>query len=844
MQNPGTSLLDSELKSGKVGLDSNGLPRPISGGFASVYKVDCATKTWAVRCFIKEFSDQQLRYEAISKQLAVTNFEFTTRFVFIHSGILVRGTWYPILKMEWVKGESLEKFVLANLSSPSKLVGLGQQIVDVARSLNKVGMAHGDLQHGNILIADGNVKLIDYDGMYVPELKGKGTHEAGHPNYQLLRDDTDFGPGLDNFSVWVIYLSLLALSVRPVLWTRFNGGDDCLLFRKSDFENPSQSLLLAELKRLPELSQLMLSFESLLALNPLDVPLIDPASPTVNLTKRADLNWLPSTPAKGAGIAFSIEVIWEKIGRISPPTQAYTRPVVKPPSGTAPWPMGLPTAYPLMPVAPENLLNPSWPGQIGLKPIPPRPTPPHILLSPPTWDGSKGLGPKPQKPTVPTVLSSPPKPPPIILPSTKIKRKTVLVGAGQKLLESLAVIDCCLLILLMITTGVFFTTSARNAFHVMLCVDGASLGLLTLAGTAWAMLEWQRRAEENRINAEYLAEVEQLREDAREKRKKWEGDLAKKQAVAKWQHEEKVRAWEAKVSQFEAENRKQEKVWQAESALKLEEARKVYEQNLRNWQILNDNYQAEENRQRVEWEHQLAETLSHKQQSYEGELARWHRTVASIDGEKARREKAELDARRELNNVEQKYKTDSSWYAARFKAKKDELVLLSDEYRRIVVQRETEVRQKQTRAREAQLRSHLAQHEIQDAAIPDIGAGRKRVLIAHGVKTASDVNSRRKIPGFGPALTSNLVEWRRNVEASFVFRTAIAITPAEMQELEARHEQRRQPLQQQLIVGEEEMLAISRDAAKHLAALFGQITSCVMRLLQAEADLAAVPGGI
>jgi hypothetical protein len=92
MQNPRTALGDSELQQGKAEEDSLGLPRPISGGFATVYKVVCANRTWAVRCFLKEFADQQLRYAAISAQLAKSRFSFATGFQYVEQGIRVRGS--------------------------------------------------------------------------------------------------------------------------------------------------------------------------------------------------------------------------------------------------------------------------------------------------------------------------------------------------------------------------------------------------------------------------------------------------------------------------------------------------------------------------------------------------------------------------------------------------------------------------------------------------------------------------------------------------------------------------------------------------------------------------------
>src|SRR5947207_7795110 len=70
-------------------------------------------------------------------------------------------------------------------------------------------------------------------------------------------------PYLDNFSGWVIYVSLVALSIYPNLWQTFRGGDDCLLFRKRDFEDPDHSGLLKALERCqsPELRDLVEFFK-------------------------------------------------------------------------------------------------------------------------------------------------------------------------------------------------------------------------------------------------------------------------------------------------------------------------------------------------------------------------------------------------------------------------------------------------------------------------------------------------------------------------------------------------------------------------------------------------------
>jgi hypothetical protein len=73
VQNPRLAFGDPELQAGRPELDRLGLPRPRSGSFATVYKIECAAKNWAVRCFLRNVPDQQQRYAAIFNYLDHTS---------------------------------------------------------------------------------------------------------------------------------------------------------------------------------------------------------------------------------------------------------------------------------------------------------------------------------------------------------------------------------------------------------------------------------------------------------------------------------------------------------------------------------------------------------------------------------------------------------------------------------------------------------------------------------------------------------------------------------------------------------------------------------------------------
>lgn len=242
VQNPRSCFSNFELQNSQPQTDKLGLPRPFSGSFAVVFPMKQGNNKWAVRCFSTYHEDQELRYEKISQYLKNNPLPYMVGFEFLKQGIKVKGKWYPILKMEWAAGETLVKYLEKSLNNPNEVRALAEKFLQLVCDLKKHKIAHGDLQHGNILVVNNGFKLVDYDGMYVPGLDGMLSNELGHRNYQHpARCSTDFGPYLDNFSEWLIYISLLALSIDPGLWQRLDAGDEHLLFRRQEIEDPDSS---------------------------------------------------------------------------------------------------------------------------------------------------------------------------------------------------------------------------------------------------------------------------------------------------------------------------------------------------------------------------------------------------------------------------------------------------------------------------------------------------------------------------------------------------------------------------------------------------------------------------
>jgi hypothetical protein len=295
VQNPSHNFSDAILRRSSVETNVLGLPKARTGAFASVYKVDAGDSSFAVRCFLRNVQDQSDRYRLLSDHLAANPLPCTVLFDYIEQGIKVGGRWLPIQKMEWVNGVSLERFVYEHLFDADCLKQLCQAFIDMCESLRHSGIAHGDLQHGNIFVEElepgsartGSsirLRLVDYDNMFVPAMIGMASNELGHRNYQHPeRSRQHFNAALDNFSAWNIYASLSALVVQPALYMRLFGGDDCLLFKQTDFLNPHESAAFAAFERSHELQLVRMSrfVRSLLPLDPCGVPPLQQTFPEV-----------------------------------------------------------------------------------------------------------------------------------------------------------------------------------------------------------------------------------------------------------------------------------------------------------------------------------------------------------------------------------------------------------------------------------------------------------------------------------------------------------------------------------------------------------------------------------
>ena len=238
-------------------LDDHGEPYRSSGAFAVVFKMqDKSTgKYYALKCFTEEQQGRADAYRQIADELDMVDSPYITSVKYMEKELFVDSQCeedeFPVLLMDWVEGETMEAYIAANYHNQSAMSLLCYRFGKMAAWLRSQSFAHGDVKPDNIIVRpDGSLTLVDYDGMFVPSMKGSqsptiGTRDFCHP----LRTVDDFDETIDDFSLASIALSLKAISMKSTLLDIY-GASDRLLFSENDYRNPSNSKVISALQEL------------------------------------------------------------------------------------------------------------------------------------------------------------------------------------------------------------------------------------------------------------------------------------------------------------------------------------------------------------------------------------------------------------------------------------------------------------------------------------------------------------------------------------------------------------------------------------------------------------------
>ena len=238
-------------------LDKYGEPYRSSGAFAVVFKMknEQTGKCYALKCFTEEQEGRAEAYRQIAEELEFVDSPYITSVKYLEKELFVDSNCedeeFPVLLMDWIDGETMETYIAANYTDTHAMAMLCYRFCKMAAWLRSQSFAHGDIKPDNIMVRpDGTLTLVDYDGMFVPAMKGQksptvGTKDFSHP----LRTTSDFDETIDDFALASIAISLKAISLNPSLLQTY-GASDRLLFSAADYLDLSKSNTFAALQGL------------------------------------------------------------------------------------------------------------------------------------------------------------------------------------------------------------------------------------------------------------------------------------------------------------------------------------------------------------------------------------------------------------------------------------------------------------------------------------------------------------------------------------------------------------------------------------------------------------------
>ena len=238
-------------------LDNYGEPYRSSGAFAVVFKMkdEQTGKCYALKCFTEEQEGRAEAYRKIAEELEFVDSPYITSVKYLEKELFVDSNCedeeFPVLLMDWIEGETMETYIADHYMDNHAISMLCYRFCKMAAWLRSQSFAHGDIKPDNIMVRpDGTLTLVDYDGMFVPAMKGQksptiGTKDFSHP----LRTIDDFDETIDDFALASIALSLKAISLNSSLLNEY-GASDRLLFSAADYLDLSKSKTMTALQDL------------------------------------------------------------------------------------------------------------------------------------------------------------------------------------------------------------------------------------------------------------------------------------------------------------------------------------------------------------------------------------------------------------------------------------------------------------------------------------------------------------------------------------------------------------------------------------------------------------------
>ena len=157
LQNPAAVFSHPSLRKARFTQGFGG-PFCASGTSAVVFQARVDDKLQALRCYLRDDAATPERYAALDQFVAGSRLgQFIGTVTWYREEVRVNGARWPVLEMDWIEGQHLNNYAgfLAEAENTTALGGLAGHWLEMVNGLQGARFAHGDLQHGNVLVDTG-----------------------------------------------------------------------------------------------------------------------------------------------------------------------------------------------------------------------------------------------------------------------------------------------------------------------------------------------------------------------------------------------------------------------------------------------------------------------------------------------------------------------------------------------------------------------------------------------------------------------------------------------------------------------------------------------------------------
>lgn len=206
-------------------------------------------------------------------------------------------------------------------------------------------------------------------------------------------------------------------------------------------------------------------------------------------------------------------------------------------------------------------------------------------------------------------------------------------------------------------------------------------------------------------------------------------------------------------------------------------------------------------------------------------------------GETVRRKKAFSEAKSRWDNLVGQWNNEAS--EAPYQAKLTALKTLKTEYENLPKSYDAEKRKLEANREAIQKKHFLEKFFIDKGDIKGIGPNLKQILASYGIETANDLSERAltKVPSFGPKRISDLMDWKKKMEARFKFDPTKGVDPADIAALNNKFKIKKKQIEEDLAKGTNELQTIRATTLRRRTELTFHLENTGKSLAQAQADV-------